>query len=211
MATILLLAVLFGSMVAIILMVYLIDRVKRLEMISLQLNSSAGSAAPAPQAAENGFLGLSAKALWDAMCGKVPEGFNEADLVALKSRYEYVLQNHIETIFKLGKKDRKNGNNPETPKNPIDISTLRGTISSWIPAQHVSTLYKAGYESVEADEVNVSRLKADIDDSVNTLFTRTNLSVKHSFSDKLMDLTPTIALPSTESVDEMHEEPPTEF
>ena len=60
MATVLLLAVLFGSMVAIILMVYLIDRVKRLEIIS-QLNSSAGPAEPAPQAVENGFLGLSGK------------------------------------------------------------------------------------------------------------------------------------------------------
>jgi len=211
MATVLLLAVLFGSMVAIILMVYLIDRVKRLEIISLQLNSSAAPAAPAPQAAENGFLGLAGKTLWDAMCGKVPEGFNETDLVALKSRYEYVLQNHIETLFKLGKKDRTNGNNSETPKNPNDISTLRGTISSWIPAQHVSTLYKAGYESVEADDVNIGRLKADVDDSVNTLFSRTNLAVKHSFSDKLMDSTPAIGLPSAESVDAMHEEPPTQF
>ena len=40
MTTILLLAVLFGSVVAIILMVYLIDRVKRLESLSIQANNT---------------------------------------------------------------------------------------------------------------------------------------------------------------------------
>jgi len=102
MTTILLLAVLFGSVVAIILMVYLIDRVKHLESLSIQANNASADVQAAPN--DNGFLGLSGKVLWDAMSGQLPEGFQEGDLLALKSRFEFVLQNHIETLFKLGKK-----------------------------------------------------------------------------------------------------------
>ena len=92
MTTILLLAVLFGSVVAIILMVYLIDRVKRLESLSIQANNASADVQAAPN--DNGFLGLSGKVLWDAMSGQLPEGFQEGDLLALKSRFEFVLQNH---------------------------------------------------------------------------------------------------------------------
>ena len=97
MATVLLVALLFGTLVAIILMIYLIDRVKILEFLSLRNNAAANAVSDANEvvAPENGFLGLSGKVLWDAMSGKLPEGFNEADLVALKTRFEYVLQNHI--------------------------------------------------------------------------------------------------------------------
>jgi hypothetical protein len=208
MTTVLLLAVLFGSVIAIILMVYLIDRVKRLELLSIQASSSQGE--PAAVAADNGFLGLSGKTLWDAMSGKVPEGFNEADLTALKSRFEFVLQNHIETLFKLGKKDRSAGNNPETPKNPIEISTLRGTIASWIPAQHASTIYKAGHESVDADDITINRLKADIDEATDVLFSRTGLTIKQPFSERLLAAA-TVALPSAAMLDEIEEEPPEEI
>jgi len=206
MTTVLLLAVLFGSVIAIILMVYLIDRVKRLELLSIQANSNPGE--PVAVAADNGFLGLSGKTLWDAMCGTVPEGFNEADLTALKSRFEFVLQNHIETLFKLGKKDRSAGNNPETPKNPIEISTLRGTIASWIPAQHVSTIYKAGHESVDADDVTINRLKADLDEAGEVLYSRTGLTIKQSFSEKLLATAPVATLPSAAMLDEIEEQPP---
>ena len=208
MATLLLVALLFGTLVAIILMIYLIDRVKRLEFLSLQNNAAANAVSDANEvvAPENGFLGLSGKVLWDAMSGKLPEGFNEADLVALKTRFEYVLQNHIESLFKIGKKDRRDGNNPSTPKNPIEISTLRGVVLSWIPPQHASTLYKSGYESVDADDVTINRLKTDIDESVSTLFSRAGLTLKQSFSDKLMSQASPMSLPSVELLDEMHEE-----
>jgi hypothetical protein len=207
MTTILLLAVLFGSVVAIILMVYLIDRVKRLESLSLQANN-ANADAKAP-ANDNGFLGLSGKVLWDAMTGQIPEGFQEGDLLALKSRFEFVLQNHIETLFKLGKKDGTEGNNPGTPNNPITISTLRGSVDSWIPAQHVSMFYRAGHESVSADEISINRLKVDLDESAHVLFSRTGLAIKQPFSEKLLAGAGAItaAIPSPDVLIEQDEDP----
>ena len=50
MTTVLLLAVLFGSVVAIILMVYLIDRVNRLELLSIQASGNISDEAPAQNA-----------------------------------------------------------------------------------------------------------------------------------------------------------------
>lgn len=204
MTTILLLAVLFGSVVAIILMVYLIDRVKRLESLSIQANSASADVQAAPN--DNGFLGLSGKALWDAMSGQLPEGFQEGDLLALKSRFEFVLQNHIETLFKLGKKDGTAGKSPETPNNPIEISTLRGSIDSWIPAQHVSVLYRAGHESVAADGVAINRLKADIDEAAQVLFSRTGLTIKQPLSEKLLGNAEPVALPSSETMTDVDED-----
>jgi hypothetical protein len=207
MATILLLAVLLGSVVAIILMIYLIDRVKRLEILSLEASSRINQPEPP---AENGFLGLSGKALWDAMSGKIPENFNQADLVALKPRFAFVLQNHIETLFKLGKKDASEGNGLGTPKNPIEISTLRGVISSWLPTQHATTIYKTGYQSIEADEVDISRLSADLDEVTVELYARVEIRNTPAFSQKLMAPAPAVVMPNAEmlekSIDESGEE-----
>ena len=61
MVSVLLLAVLLGSVVAIVLMVYLIDRVKRLEVLSLQVTNNLAQAAAAPPASDNGFLGPQGK------------------------------------------------------------------------------------------------------------------------------------------------------
>ncbi|UVW35142.1 hypothetical protein NYF23_00710 [SAR92 clade bacterium H455] len=202
MTSLLLLAVLFGSVILVVLMIYLGDRVKRLEIMSLH-DSSEPAEVVKPKN-DNGFLGLSGKKLWDAMSGKVPEGFVEADVVALKRVFEVVLKNHIETLFKLGKRDATSGNSPETPKNPLEISTLRHSIESWIPAQHVSTIYKAGYESIGADEVSVSRLRANLDDAADTLFSRTALAIKQPFSERLFAAA--VALPATGSLIELDEE-----
>ena len=185
MVSVLLLAVLLGSVVAIVLMVYLIDRVKRLEVLSLQVTNNLAQAAAAPPASDNGFLGLSGKVLWDAMSGNLPEGFKQADLVALKNRFEFVLQNHISSVFKLGKDDALKGSSQQAPSNPLDVKTLRGSLASWIPAQHVAAIYKTGYESVTADEIGIQRLQADIDEVASILFSRTGMTIKQLFSERL--------------------------
>ena len=201
MTTILLLAILFGSVILIILMIYLGDRVKSLELMSVQESDETVDLAP-PQN-DNGFLGLHGKQLWDAMSGKVPEGFLEADVVALKRMFEVVLKSHIETLFKLGKRDSSSGNNPETPKNPLKISTLRHSVESWIPAQHISTIYKAGYESVDADEISINRLKSNLDDAADTLFSRTDLTIKQPFSERLFATGTALAMPTEDSLIEL--------
>ena len=151
MVTILLLAVLLGTAAAVILIIYLIDRVNRLEKITAA-NGEQSNDKNLDSNADSGFLGLKGKALWDAMCGKPPEGFNSNDLVALKPRYEHVLKKHIESVFAEGLDHAQSGDTAKKPKPTSVISTLRGSVESWLPPQHISTIYNVAFESASASE-----------------------------------------------------------
>ena len=187
MTTILLLAVFFGTAAAIVLIIYLIDRVNILEQMTLENRPSSTEATVKIDAnADSVFLGLSGKILWDAMSGKTPEGFNDNDLVALKSRYEHVLTKHIELLFKDGATDRQQGKAISKPKLPASIKTLRGTIDSWIPPQHASAIFKAGFESIEASDIDRARIASYLDDSTELLFSRTDIALRQAFSEKLL-------------------------
>ena len=187
MTTVLLLAVFFGTAAAIVLIIYLIDRVNMLEKMTLDNRASTPEdTVKADPNADSVFLGLSGKILWDAMSGKTPEGFNDNDLVALKSRYEHVLTKHIELVFKEGVTDRQQGKASAKPKLPASIKTLRGTIDSWIPPQHASAIYKAGFESIDASDIDRTRIASYLDDSTELLFSRTDIALRQAFSEKLL-------------------------
>ena len=187
MTTVLLLAVFFGTAAAIVLIIYLIDRVNMLEKMTLDNRASTPEdTVKADPNADSVFLGLSGKILWDAMSGKTPEGFNDNDLVALKSRSEHVLTKHIELVFKEGVTDRQQGKASAKPKLPASIKTLRGTIDSWIPPQHASAIYKAGFESIDASDIDRTRIASYLDDSTELLFSRTDIALRQAFSEKLL-------------------------
>jgi len=187
MTTVLLLAVFFGTAAAIVLIIYLIDRVNMLEIMTMENRTSSPEASvKADPNADSVFLGLSGKILWDAMSGKTPEGFNDNDLVALKSRYEHVLTKHIELLFKEGATDRQQGKALSKPKLPASIKTLRGTIDSWIPPQHASTIHKAGFESIDASDLDRTRIASYLDDSTGLLFARTDIALRQAFSEKML-------------------------
>ena len=107
MTTILLITVLIGITAAVILMVYLIDRINHLEQYTIDnLHTDQTTRIPearnlpANSASKNSLSGLSGKGLWDAMCGKEPEGISSSEISSVRSRYEIVLQKHIERILK---------------------------------------------------------------------------------------------------------------
>ena len=193
MTPIILLTVLLGTAATIILLIYLIDRINRLERLTF---SDARPAAEqnAESAADNSFLGLSGQLLWDAMAGKSPEGFNENDLITLKPRYERLLQTHIERIFDEGVKDARQGAKAKRPRIPLEIKTLRGSVNSWMPPQHASAIYNAGFQSVNAAEPELSVIRDGLDNAANLLYSRTNLELHTPFSSAL--------LPSPEPVEE---------
>ena len=193
MTTILLITVLIGITAAVVLMVYLIDRINHLEQYTIDNLHTAQTTRipeakdlPANQASKNSLSGLSGKSLWDAMCGKEPEGIDSSEISSIRSRYEIVLQKHIERIFADGRNDAGNGLPQKTPKNPVDVSTLRGVINSWIPPQHASTIYKVGYEFDKAQEGDMNRLSSSLDESCAVLYSRTDLSLTEPYSSKLL-------------------------
>ena len=178
-------AVLLGTAAAVILIIYLIDRVNRLEKIA-SANGEKADDKNLDSNADSGFLGLKGKALWDAMCGKPPEGFNSNDLVALKPRYEHVLKKHIESVFAEGLDHAKSGDTAKKPKPTSVISTLRGSVESWLPPQHISTIYNVAFESASASEDDLPRLRASLDESTEMLFSRSDLTLKQTYSSLLL-------------------------
>ena len=185
MTSIILLAVFLGTAATIVLIIYLIDRVGRLEALALSVQSTA-TVRQSVAAPQHTFLGLEGKELWDAMSGSSPEGFNDNDLITLKPRYELLLKKHIEKLFADGVKDSKQGGMAKKPKVPIDIATLRGSFSSWIPQPTAATIYNAGFASANATEEALRDLRANLDNSTGMLYSRTELELQRPFSEELM-------------------------
>lgn len=193
MTTILLITVLIGITAAVVLMVYLIDRINHLEQYTIDnLHTDQTTRIPETKnlpgtpGTKNSLSGLSGKNLWDAMCGKEPEGVDPSEVSGIRSRYEIVLQKHIERIFEDGRNDAGNGLPQKTPKNPVDVSTLRGVVNSWIPPQHASTIYKVGYEFDRAQDGDMNRLSSSLDESCAVLYSRTDLGLAEPYSSRLL-------------------------
>ena len=205
MTTILLITVLLGITAAVILMIYLIDKINQLEQYTienLQLDSSRipePSNTPLPSSAKNSLSGLAGKNLWDAMCGKADEGVSQTDIEGARKRYEVVLHKHIEMILNTGKSDASAGRPQKTVKNPIDVSTLRGVVNSWIPPQHASRIYKVGYEIDKATEADMNRLNSAITESCEVLFNRTDFEIQSGFIEKLLGVNNTEATPEVDA------------
>ena len=89
-------------------------------------------------------------------------------------------------IFEDGKSDASAGRPQKTAKNPIDVSTLRGVVNSWIPPQHASRIYKVGYEIDKATEADMNRLSSAISESCDVLFNRTDFEIQNGFTEKLL-------------------------
>ena len=192
MTTILLITVLLGITAAVILMIYLIDKINQLEQYTIEnlhVDNSRipePTKMPLPSSAKNALIGLAGKNLWDAMCGKGGEGISPSDMESARKRYEVVLHKHIEMIFEDGKSDAAAGRPQKTARNPIDVSTLRGVVNSWIPPQHASRIYKVGYEIEKATEADMNRLGSAVTESCDVLFNRTDLEIQSGFVEKLL-------------------------
>lgn len=136
-----------GLLVILVLVIYLTDRVNSLER---QTQDAVASIKERATSSFKGpFGGLSAKKLWDAMSGLLPDGMDEQTAMDVRERYEAVLQKHIEAVFSEGVKDGERGLSGE-PKNTRWVTTLRGQVESWLPQTQVNAIYKCGVDSVTA-------------------------------------------------------------
>jgi len=103
-----------GLLVVIVLIVYLIDRINGIERETRRVAQSVVAAAPVNQ---EPFGGLSGKKLWDALCGRPPEGTSEHTLQEWRERFEVVLHKHIQSLFEEGTKDARRGLSGEPPQH----------------------------------------------------------------------------------------------
>ena len=146
------------------------------------------------------FSGLEGKKLWDAMNGKEVEGFDASMIEALRPHYEPILREHITATFKDGLEE-VGGDESKVPSSMRKIDTVRGHIQSWLPPQHLGSIYRSALEfaGTYANDPNpdtLLRLKQTVDSVVDMLYQRVGIINEVPFSDFLFE---EIELPEDES------------
>jgi hypothetical protein len=106
-------------------------------------------------------------------------------VVNLKPHYEPVLRQHIEQTFWEGYQAGKQGQNSPPPNKKM-IPTPRGSLESWMPLHHLTTLYQAGVEFAKADEADLLRLQQTVDQVTAMLYARTSLDLVTPYSQSLL-------------------------
>jgi hypothetical protein len=172
-----------GILVLLVCIIYLLDRVTYLEKQTRQFSQSLKSQKETVPSGP--FAGLSSKKLWDAMTGRVPEGFDPAVLDEVRLNYEMVLHKHVDAIFQEGVTDGQLGALAE-PQNTKLINTARGPVESWLPSAQVNTLYKCGLDSVQLPAEQLEAVRLALDEAGQTLYGKAMVNLAQPLSVSLM-------------------------
>jgi len=148
------------------------------------------------------FSGLEGKKLWDAMNGKQVEGFDATLIDALRPHYEPILREHITATFKDGLEE-VGGDESKVPSSLRKISTARGFIQSWLPPQHLGSIYRSAMEFAstyanDPDPEVLLRLQQTVDSVVDMLYQRVGITNEVPFSDFLFEDMPVADTPAPE-------------
>ena len=136
------------------------------------------------------FAGLEGKKLWDAMNGKPVDGFDASLIDALRAHYEPILREHITETFRDGM-ESADESDAGVPASQRKIPTVRGFIQSWLPPQHLGSIYRVGIEygavkGKDPDPDIVMRLRETLDSVTDMLYKRTSITYEVPFSELLM-------------------------
>lgn len=184
MDTLLLIGILCGLAAITVLVIYLIDRVNRIEQITLT-HSSSPAGAPAQDKPPALFGDLSGRKLWDVVSGKPVEGWDKMAVDQVRNRYQVVLRKHLEELFADGMRDGQAGA-ASVPKSARVINTLRGSVESWIPQQHAQAVYQVGFDRARAAPDALPALRKKLDDVVETLHMRAEIKLARPLSQDLI-------------------------
>jgi hypothetical protein len=174
-----------GLLVLLVFIIYLLDRVNTLEKETRRFSQSLKPPQDLPPPGP--FGALSAKKLWDAMTGRVPEGLEPSAVDEMRALYEMVLHKHVDAIFQEGVKDGQRGMLGE-PKNTKVITTARGPVESWLPSAQVNTLYKCGLDSAQLPPDQLAAVRAALDEAGLTLYSKAMVNLAQPLSASLMPL-----------------------
>jgi len=140
------------------------------------------------------FSGLEGKKLWDAMNGRQIDGFDATLIDALRPHYEPILREHITATFKDGLEEASSDES-KVPSSTRQISTARGYIQSWLPPQHLGSIYRSALEFAGSyanapEAETLLRLKQTVDSVVDMLYQRVGITNDVPFSEFLFDEVP---------------------
>tara|TARA_E500000178_G_C17008065_1_gene749196 strand:- start:617 stop:1231 length:615 start_codon:yes stop_codon:yes gene_type:complete len=193
--SILLLAlIIIGLGALVILVASLFDRLNVIEKLASEnriVSSSETSetiaeiAQISPSQKIGAFGVLSGESLWEAMSGNENSKVPSEELERMRPRYQFVLTRHITTLFDEGKLDAKQGFK-NIPGSSLPISTLRGSVESWMPSNEASTLYQLGRKSADLEKNDINIIIQDVDEITKGLFSQVNLNMTKPMSSILL-------------------------
>lgn len=137
MTTNLLLLMVLGALaLVLVLIVYLIDRLNRIEGTAI---AGASRGASDGDTRDNGMGGLAGRQLWDAMTAVPTPGLDPMLVTMVRPRYETVLRRHVEGLFLDGVREGRTDGDPRTPGSTRIVETPRGPVTSWLPPPRPSS------------------------------------------------------------------------
>lgn len=169
----------WGVLLLVLLSLYLIDKVNTIYRNQVP--------AELPPTYSDGLFGeLSGKKLWDAMSGIPMAGIEAETVNNLRPHYEPVLRQHIEQVFMEGYQAGLAGGVLGVPVNNRVLPTPRGSLESWLPLHHLTSLYQIGADFAAKRPEDVLRLQQTLDQVTAMLYARTGLSLEEPYSRSLL-------------------------
>ena len=124
------------------------------------------------------------------MNGRPIAGFDAKLIDALRVHFEPILREHIGATFKDGLHDgvAKVSNSPASQRK---IDTPRGFVNSWLPSQHLGSVYRVAHEFAELDqdvreEEDLVRLQQTLDSVTQMLHQRAGIALDIPYSEWLL-------------------------
>ncbi|GAB5501110.1 MAG: hypothetical protein PsegKO_34210 [Pseudohongiellaceae bacterium] len=172
---------LVSSVSLVVLLLYVIDRIRRIEDVAEALIRES-PAAEKEKRAEGPFGGYQGKELWDIMSGRSADKLDGDTIEKEHQRYAALVEKAVKLTVEDGHRDGEAGNPKQNPKNERVVKTLRGTIKSWLPSREISTIYNTAYDSARSSSEDLARLEANFQDSVHSIFSQISIDVPDSLA-----------------------------
>ena len=96
----------------------------------------------APSDADPYFYGLNDEALWRALAGDYESGLGELELDEIRPRFALALGKAVVRLVKEA--PSASDISLASVKNSLDVFTLRGRVTVWLPPQHAAALAELG-------------------------------------------------------------------
>jgi len=176
------------TILLVVMVIFLIDKVRRIEEIANNLiNSiSRGTGGNSEKNLDPSFMGLSGKPLWDALVGtNLPAEINPDELDNVRQRFATLLERHARLTFKSGYGDAEQGKPRKVPKNEQNYPTLRGEVNIWAPSQQIASLYNSGFDLKNASDADAERIEAKVQEIMYGLFGSVSLAPPDSLIDEI--------------------------
>jgi len=168
MTNFLLIAIFVSLAGLVVLIIYLIDRVRKIEA---HASHSAGAGIVKAGTTDGRFNGFGGQHLWEAM---VAGGGNSAEIAEMQRLYAPVLQRHIEELFEEGVLDGRQG--VRVLPAPIRlIKTSGGHVASWLPSAESGEIYAIGEARSVCVPSDISALRSRLNAVAQNLFAKANI------------------------------------